>query len=164
MAVETISGARVMTSIGANPPGIVPAGLMGGRVRSFLETLEVDAAASVNSTYLLARVPANAYPLPQSRLYWDDLSTSGSPVLKLGLFGAQISDDDNAFWTDLDVAQAGSGTALIGDIADIGRPFWAFVAGQASDPGGELDIMATLAGADVTGGGTLSLSLLYALD
>lgn len=164
MTVETLDGTRVMTRITQSPPAVVPSGLYGGRVRCLLETVEMDAAASVNSTYRLGRVPANAFPLPQSRLYWDDLSSSGAPQLKLGLFGTKITDDDDAFLTGLDLATAGAGTGLIADIAHIGRPFWSFVNGQMKDPGGELDIVATLANQGVTGGGTLSLALLYSVD
>ncbi len=164
MAVEHLKGARAITSITASPPIAVPAGLIGGRVRAVLETVEVSAAASVNSTYHLARVPAAAYPLPMSRLYWDDLSDSGSPTLSIGLFGDQITDDPDAFLASLDVTAAGTGTSLIGAIASFGLPFWDFVAGQTANPGGELDLKATLAGAAAAAGGTLSLELYYTLD
>ncbi len=161
--VENLDGSRVMANITKPVPDVVPAGLFGGRVRCILDTVEVTANAAVNSTYRLGRVPAGAYPLPISRLYWDDLSGNASD-LKLGLFGPQITDDDDAFLALLDAGAAGSGTGLITDIAKIGAPFWSFVAGQTTDPGGELDVTATLYTAAATTGGTLSLELYYALD
>ncbi len=164
MAVEHLSGSRVMANITATPPTIVPAGLFGGRVRCILDTVEVSADASVNSTYTLARVPANGYPLKASMLYWDDLADTGAPDLKVGLFGEQITDDDDAFLTGLNAAAAGTGTSLIADIATIGKPFWGFVTGQAVNPGGELDIKVTLFTAGANLGGTLSLELFYAVD
>ncbi len=163
MAEEHLKGARVMATIAGTPAGVVPSGLFGGRVRCLVDTVEVSAAASVNSTYLLGRVPANAYPLPMSRLYWDDLSGNASD-LKLGLFGDQITDDDDAFLAGLDAGAAGTGTALLSEIADFGKPFWQFVANQTVNPGGEFDVKATLYTAAASLGGTLSMELYYALD
>lgn len=164
MTVEALFGTLVMNKLQTTPREALPAGLIGGRVRALVDTVEVTAGASTGSTYVLARVPAAAYPLPASRLHWDDMAASGSPVLQVGLVGSQITDDPDAFRTGLDASSAGIGVGLLSSVTLAGRAFWQFAANTTVNPGGELDLVVTLGGDPALAGGSLSLELYYALD
>ena len=167
MAVVNLVGSRIMDGLDNVPKALADPGEAGGRVRCWVETVEVGAADSASSTYLLARLPSNAVILPTSTLYWDDLTTIGSPTVDVGVFnqtGATgITDDDDALAANLDVTSAGS-NALPADIANYGLPLWDLVASQTSDPGKLLDIKATLKDAAVAGSGTMTLVLNYSVD
>lgn len=165
MAVENLYGSIALD--GYYDPTTPPAekgdaAAMAGRVRCAVETVEVTAAASATSTYTLAKLPSNARLLPQSTLYWDDLASTGSPTVDVGLFpvNANITADDDALGADKDVTSAGS-SGLIDNIANYGKKLWQYVSGQTADPGGEFLVKVTIKDADTNTGGTLTLVLFY---
>jgi hypothetical protein len=167
MAVSNLKGSRVMTNADASPPVISAPGTGGGAVRSWTETVEVTASDSISSTYLLARLPSNARIMGLSTVSWDDLATTGSPTLDIGVFNqsgkSDITDDPDALTNGLAVSSAGSGS-IIADVANYGIPLWDHVNGQTADPVAVLDVKGTLADAAVTTGGTLTVEILYTLD
>jgi len=166
---EALLGSLVMTPNAASPKQMAAPGLGGGNLHCWIETVEVTAAAAATSTYDLAVLPSNARLTPDSKIYWDDLASTGSPTLDLGLFnptgyaGTGITPDDDGFFADADVTSAGS-KAFIADIANAGKALWQFVSGQAADPKQPLLVRATLKDAAANVGGTLTVCLYYTLD
>jgi hypothetical protein len=70
-------------------------------------TATVELAASASGvTTKIGRIPSNARIALHSDIYWDDLATSGSPTLDVGLgsVGSNITSDpdashpDSPFW------------------------------------------------------------------
>lgn len=164
MAVVTRYGSRFMTAIDNTDPAEKADGaVLGGRVRCLTETVEAVSGDSINSKYYLGKIPSNAVILHISRLHFDDLQTTGSPTLDLGLEGSKITNDDDALAANVDVASAAGSVTLGLDIANIGQKAWEYVNGQPSDPGEVFDVVATLKDADLDAGGTISLELYYAM-
>lgn len=167
MAIVNLKGSRVMTNADASPVVISAPGTGGGAVRSWTETVEVTASDSVSSTYLLARLPSNARIMGLSTVSWDDLATTGSPTMDIGVFNlsgnSDITDDPDALTNGLAVDSAGTGS-IIADKANYGIPLWDHVNGQSTDPVAVLDVKGTLADAAVTTGGTMTVEILYTLD
>lgn len=170
MAVVNLLGSLVMTGIDAVPSVLANPGEAGGKVRAWIDTVEVGAADTTSSTYLLARLPSTAIILPSSTLYWDDLTTTGSPTVDVGVFNmtgnTDITDDPDALSNGHDVTSVGSGAALTAgaNISNFGIPLWDYVNGVTIDPKVDLDIKAKLVDAAVVGGGSMSLVLYYTLD
>jgi hypothetical protein len=170
MAVVTLNGSLVMTGLEATPVVLANPGEAGGRVRAWVDTVEVGAADTANSTYLLARLPSTAVVLPSSTLYWDDLTTTGSPTVDVGVFNmtgnTDITDDPDALSNGHNVTSAGSGAALAAgaNISNFGIALWDYVNAATVDPKVDLDIKAKLVDANVVGGGSMSLVLYYTLD
>ncbi len=159
MAVEALKATQRGSSAAASNG-------LANSVKSLVATVEVSAAASATSTYEFFNIPSNARILGQSRAYWDDLASTGSPTLDIGLFAvdSNVTDDDDALRADLDVTAAGTGTSLITDIANYGKRAFLFVNGQTTDPGGELKVKATIKDAATNTGGTITLELFYIVD
>lgn len=161
MAVENLDTLPTVASKGAVTTH-------GGRVRYATATYEVAAAASANSTYALARVPSNAVILPISKLHYDDLASTGSPTIDVGLFNPSglsgITDDDDALAANIDVATAAGSTNLVTDLTKMGKAAWEHVASQTADPNQELEIKATLKDAAANTGGTLTAEIYYTVD
>lgn len=132
-------------------------------VKSKIATVEL-AASSAGTVVNFFKIPSNARILPSSRLYNDDLATSGSPTLDIGLKGDQITDDPDAIGNGFAIDAAGSDVVVISDVANVGLPAWDFVNGQTSDPLGYLTVYGTVADAATTATGTVSLQLDYVLD
>lgn len=167
MAIVNLKGSKAITNLDADPVVQPDAGIAGGAVRSWVETVEVGAADSATSTYLMARLPSNAVILGASKLYGDDLASSGAPTLDIGIFNlsgkSSITDDDDALNDGIDAASVISAN-VIKDVANYGKKLYEHVSGQSEDPQGEYDIKITLKDADVNVGGTLTLELFYTLD
>lgn len=167
MAEEHLTGSRIMTGFAAEPMSPADVGWAGGRVRYWSETVEVSAAASVNSTYRLARLPSAARLTSLCVFHHDDLASTGAPVIDLGIFNpagkSGITDDDDALIDGTGASTAGSSN-FPAAIADVGKQLWAFVAGQTADPKQELEIKATIKTAAANTGGTLTLELFYTVD
>lgn len=168
MAVENLFGSLVMTNVANTTPSrFADVSLLKGRVRTATDRVEVDAAASANSTYTLARIPMAAIIQPQSQVYWDDLASSGAPTFDIGLFAADgqsgVTDDDDAINDGLDAATARTSGAFIKDPVNIGKRVYELL-GLTEDPGGNADIKLTLKDAAVNTGGTVALSLQYVVD
>lgn len=124
------------------------------------------AAASSSSAITFGRIPSGARILGTSRLFWDDLATSGSPTLDMGLFAVNgnITSDDDALNDGLAlsaVSTANVGIPLVKDFANFGKKAYEFVSGQTSDPNGDLLIKGTVRDAATTATGTITLSLQY---
>ena len=166
MAIVNLNGANLMTGLAADPKVMADPGF-NGAVRNWTETIEVGSADSVNSTYAIARLPSNARLLAHSRIYTDDLASSGAPTLDVGVFNlagkTTITDDDDAINNGIDAATV-TDAALIGDIADYGKKLYEYVSGQTEDPKGDLDITLTLKDAAVNVGGTITVEIFYTLD
>ena len=114
------------------------------------------------------RIPSNARILPGSKIMFDDLASTGSPTIDIGVFAYKSNlanaDDDDALNDGIDVATAAGEADMVKDIANWGLPLWDYVASEASDPGGLLDIKLTLKDAAVNVGGTITSMLVYAID
>ena len=131
-------------------------------------TVEVAASESA-STIDFGNIPSDLRIAGCSRLYWDDLATSGSPTLDLGLFAvnSNITSDDDALIADLAlsaVSTANVGSRIVSDIANFGKKAWEFVNGQTTDPGGELKIKGTVKDAPTNAAGTVTLDLYAYVD
>jgi len=154
MAVET----KTMTVKGPN--AVAGAG-PSQKLVVVQRTIEVTAGATNASTYSVCSVPANAQLVGYlSKIQWDDLASTGSPTIDVGLFGDQITADDNALQDGLDVTSASS--AILPNLfqAD-GKEFWEYVSGQTTNPGGDLEIRITLQDAAANSGGTLNAAIAY---
>ena len=146
IVADTISPARVSTA--------------GGRLRRWVDVVEVSAAAAIGSTYTFARLPSDCHlDCGLSTVHFDDLST-GATTLDIG-----DASNDDGLATDIDV-NAGAGSALIAEahpIEDYGKPLWQLL-GYSADPGGTIDLVAKLAGAVASAGGTLVFRVYYTVD
>ena len=127
-------------------------------------TVEVG-AGSLNETFKFGRIPSNARILAASRVYNDDLASTGSPTMDIGLASvdSNITSDADALTAGIDLAAAGSDLQLIA-FADSGLPAWDFVNGQATDPGGELDVYGTVLDASTNSVGTVTVEVIGFLD
>lgn len=159
MAVETLSATKRGNNTAAGHG-------LAGNVKVLVATGEMPAAASATSVIDFGAIPNGARILPQSTVYWDDLASTGSPTLDIGLFAinSNITSDDDAFRADLDVAASASNAALVSDIANYGKRAWEFVSGQSSAPQGDLAVKGTIKDAAVNTGGTITLVLYYTVD
>jgi len=136
-----------------------------GSLKVITSTVEVSTGAT-GRTYKFGRIPSNARLSGLSKIYWDDLATSGAPDLDFGLasVGSNITSDPDALNDGLDGANANTGTSLVKDIANYGKLAWQFVNGQTTDPGGERDVYMTLTTAAINQAGTVTVDLAYTLD
>ncbi len=108
------------------------------------------ASPAQNSTHKLGRFDSNTRLHALSRVYWGDFASSGSPTLSIGLasvnnnFGAAVA---TALNSALDLATATpAGASMLAAPANSGKMLWE-LAGLTSDPGGQIDIYCTIAGA-----------------
>lgn len=134
-------------------------------VKSLESVIELAASASGTSINF-GRIPSNARILGFSRVSADDLATSGSPTLDIGLapVNGNITADPDALNDGLAVSSALSNTAVIKDKANIGKKAWEFVSGVTADPGGAFEITGTIKDAATTATGTIALEVLYTID
>ncbi len=143
----------------SEPITLGTAGLHGGITRSFTIVHEVTAGDSATSTYRLVRLPSNCRLLGSSHISWDDLASTGSPTIDIGVVNksgdTSITDDADAINDGLDAAAAAAQTTVIKTIDNYGKMLWEFVNGQTTDPKGDLEIMLTIADAAVNTGGTI---------
>lgn len=154
-----------LTAVGATANDVRLSHGMGGDVKGWSRTIEISAAANQNSTYVLGYIPANAVIFGISRVSWDDLASTGSPTIKIGLFAVDgnVTDDDDALTDSLDVATAAGSASLIKDIANYGKKAWQYVNGQTVEPKGWLQVKATIAAAATNTGGTLTVEAFFGL-
>jgi hypothetical protein len=147
-------------------PGIVPGKGDAHNVRVLAcATIELAASAS-GTTVKLGRIPSNARILPTGLIYNDDLATSGSPTLDIGLASvdSNITSDPDAINNGLALSAATTTTTVLADPANAGLPAWDLVASQTTDPGGELDIYASVVDAATTATGTVTVEIYGYLD
>lgn len=138
-------------------------------VKCLSSTVEVTVATSTGDTINFGYIPSNARILGTSRLYWDDMATTGSPDMDLGLGAVKgnlaNADDPDALSNGHDVATATpTGAGAVSPIENFGLPAWDFVASETSDPGGVLKVYGTMLSAVTTQTGTVSLELYYVVD
>lgn len=142
-------------------------GFGGGGVKARIATTELAAASSA-STVALFTIPSNARILQMSKLYWDDLATSGSPTLDIGLFpvNGNVTADDDCLNDGLAlsaVSAAGVGSFVVKDFANAGKRAYEYL-GLTVDPRGDLIVKATVRDAATTATGTITAELLYTLN
>ena len=137
-------------------------------VKSLCSTVEITTATTVGRTINFGHIPSGARILGLSKLYWDDLATSGSPTLDLGLAAVDgnlvNSDDPNALYDAGDVTSASTGTVFPTAIETVGLPAWDFVASETVDPGGDLSVYGSMVDAPINKAGTVTLELYYVVD
>lgn len=163
MAVENLYGSKLDAYFDpATPPGAkVGSGVMGTSMRVHTDTVEVSAAATSGSTYTLARIKSNDRIIGGlSKVYFDDLTSSGSTTADIGLYAvnSNITSDVDALNDGVVVTSAGS-ASVVKDIANYGKLAWQYVAGVTSDPGGEFDVQVSLQDGNAVEGGTITLEL-----
>lgn len=146
------------------------AGLVVGKgescdVKNLCATIELAASAS-GTTIDLGYIPSNARLMGVSRVYKDDLATSGSPTLDIGLIAvnSNITSDVDAINDGISLSAAAADERLIKDHANTGKFAWEFVSGQATDPGGSLLVRGVVKDAATTATGTITVDLYYTLD
>ena len=135
-------------------------------VKNLTATFAATAALASGDTVTFGRIPSNARILAASRLYVDDLATSGSPTLDLGLINvdSNIIDDPDALSNGLSLSTASNDNLAISDHANSGLPAWDFVNAQTSDPGGEFIVRGVVKDAATTTTGDITLDLFYVVD
>lgn len=162
MAVENIKSTAITTADAAPPlPNQVPLYLANHRVRGSIGVAAVDAAASIGSTYRLARVKSSDL-LAELLLSCTAITTAAGDI---GLYdipsvnsGAVVDVDLFASAQSLAVALANtdvlreSGTVTV---ANLDKKLWQIL-GLSADPGKQYDIAITLTAA-ATAAGTVAL-------
>jgi hypothetical protein len=165
MAVVNVSGTNV-GNLDAAPPVVNDVTLMGARVRSQVETVEITNGDSIGSTYRLGRIPSNATVL-SIRLYCDAITSAAADI---GLYqtaanGGAVVDAD-AYASAVSLAAASTtGTEVAFEQRNVDRvrnKVWND-AGLAADSIRHYDLVATLTAA-ATATGTLSAVIHYAVD
>lgn len=152
-----------------SPPDVAAAKGESNRLIAFgARTVEL-AAASSGSTIDFGNIPANMRIAACSRIYWDDLATSGSPTLDLGLFAVNgnVTSLSTALGTGLAISApstANVGNIIPADYANAGKHAYELLTAQATDPGGFLKIKGTVKAAATTQTGTITLDLYGYLD
>ena len=168
MAIENLNGNLVMTDVAdTSHQKNAPVSLNGGRVRCAIDKVEVSAAASATSTYLMHRLPSNSRIMPGSKIMFDDLASTGSPTVDIGVFAFKgnlvNSDDDDGLNDGIDVTSAGE-AEMVKNIDNWGNALWDFVDSEEKDPFGMLDIKLTIKDADTDTGGTITSIVFYTID
>lgn len=166
MAVENLK-ATAITNADATPVVFSNASLAKGRVQNAVGTLEAANAASVGSTYRLARVPSNAR-VSQVLLSNDAFTTTGAG--DVGLYktngGAVVDADFFASAVALTAAQSNvdvTHESGVFGIEDAEQMLWQAL-GLTADPQIEYDVAITLTTANGAGGPhTVTLKVEYAI-
>lgn len=139
-----------------------------GSLKCFINGhVTVGAADSDTSTYSFGYIPSNARIAGISRLHYDDLATSGSPTLDIGLYAVDgnITSDVDALNDGIDAgASGGASVAVVKAIENYGKMAWEYVNGQTTDPGGVFEVKVVLDDADVNAGGDMFMELYGIID
>lgn len=138
----------------------------GGALRSLgARTIELAAAASATVIDFKLRVPLSMRLDALSRIYHDDLATSGSPTLDIGAYAVDgnFTTDDDCFNDGIVVSAVMTsstqtiGVPLIKDFANSGKQVWEFISGATADTGGYADIKGIVRDAATNATGTVTL-------
>lgn len=123
-------------------------------------------ARTANDTLKFVRLPSTARIHGLSRLSWDDLASTGSPTLDMGVgsVDSNITSDPDALNDGLDLATATGNVALIKDHANYGKQLWEYVSGLTADPGGMLDIYGSFVDANTNTTGDVTLEVVFSFD
>ncbi len=129
-------------------------------------TVEMTAAASSGSIYTMMRIPSSARISGLSQIAFDDLASTGSPTLDIGLkaVDGNITTDPDALNDGINCSAAAGTAKFVKDIANYGKEAWEYVSGVTADPGGFFDVIITLADADANSGGTITATCVFTLD
>jgi hypothetical protein len=143
------------------PPKAAKMGVYRGRVRHIFDTVAIAAATEAASKIYMGRIPSHAYVLPASTVYFGAFGTA--VTLDIGSDVEAAAVDKLA--TDIAVASAGNSPVLEAIAASAYvKPLWEQL-GLASDPKRDLEIVATIATANVGAAATfLTWSILYSHD
>lgn len=141
---------------------------LSGQVKCLPVTVELAASAS-GTTVDFGFIPSTARVLGISKVYNDDLATSGSPTLDIGLkAGAgnytSVTADPDAIGNGFALSSASTGTKALSEIANVGLPAWDLVNGLTADCGGTLTVYGSVVDAATTASGTVSIELYYTVD
>lgn len=164
MAVENLYGSKLDAYFDpTTPPGAkIGSGVAGTPLRIHTDTVEVTANATSGSTYTLARINSNDRIIGGlSKVYFDDLTSSGSITLDIGLYAvnSNITDDPDALNDGINAASAAGSSSVVKDIANYGKMAWQYVNGVTADPGGQFDVKVSIQDVDSKEGGTITLEL-----
>lgn len=159
-----ISYSKTMTVRRANTGTVTGGAGIAYRPISHIATIELVASASA-TTIKVARLPSSARLHHSSQLYFDDLATSGSPTLDLGLapVNGNITADDDILNDGIVLSSASTGTRILKDFANAGKMLWEYLS-LSEDPKGEIDIYATVRDAATNATGTITSEIAYTLD
>lgn len=148
-------------------PGTVPGKGEGNSLKIVTATRSVT-NRTANDTIRFATLPSNARLHAMSRIHWDDLASTGSPTLSLGI--APVNDPMNAITavnnclnSGLDLATATNNAAVLGDHANSGRMLWELL-GLAADPGTMMDVYGTVLAAGTNTTGDITTDLVFSFD
>ncbi len=125
-----------------------------GNLKMLVNSVREVPASADGATIFMGRIPSNARLSNLSRIYWDDLTTTGAATLDVGLasVNANITSDPDALSQAHDVTSADTtGEPLLDLFEKSGDYAWDFVNGQTTDPGGELDVYCTIVDAATAG-------------
>lgn len=151
MAVVTLTATQ-------RPSESIGTGMIG--VKVLCSTIEVGAADTVASTYTFGQIPSNARLLGISHVGIDDVGAA-TTAIKIGLFGDNITDDDDALNASIALTTASNILQVLTDPSKWGKYAWEFVANQTVDPTEPLTVKATVITADTDAAGTVTLELYY---
>ena len=151
---------------------VIGKGEAGRLVHFGSRTVELTAAASADVIDFKLQIPSNLRISSMSRLFHDDLATSGSPTLDLGLYAvdSNVTSDDDALNDGIVVSAIMTtstqtiGVPVVKDFANAGKAAYLFVNGQTTDPGGMLAVKGVIRDAATTTTGTVTLELMGYLD
>lgn len=147
-------------------PGVIPGKGDAFNVKSLVcATIELAASAS-GATVKVGTIPATARILPTGLIYNDDLATSGLPTLDIGLgsVDSNVTSDPDAINNGLALSAATTTTTILADPANAGKQAWELVAGQTTNPGGELDVYLSVKDAATTATGTVTVEIYGVID
>lgn len=135
-----------------------------GNVKKIAVSKSVTARAN-GDTLKLVRMPTRARIHGDSLVSWDDLASSGTPTMDIGVASVDgnITSDPDALLAGLAVSTGAGTNKLVSDHANYGKMLWE-LAGLSSDPGGELDIYASFVDAATNVTGDVTLEVEYTLD
>lgn len=139
------------------PRGFVESPVHGEATRVLIDTGAFVAADAIGTTLYLARLPSNAVIHPDSKVWFDDFGGTGT----MDIGGV---NDDDILAADIDVSGAAGSSDLLArpDHTDYGKELWDLF-GLTEDPGGNLDIIATIATAAAVNSPDVTVMIKYSV-
>ena len=139
---------------------------MAGSAKTLESTVSVTAAAAIADTIKFGTIPSNARLSGLSEIHYDDLNTSTSALLDIGLASvdSNVTSDPDALNDGLTLTTAATGVKLIKDHANFGKQAWEFVTGLTEDPKGLLDVYGSITDDVTDATGDVTISLVYTVD
>lgn len=123
-------------------------------------TVEVAAGADAGSVYTGPKLPLTCRLHGISMVAWDDLASTGSPTLDIGITG-----DDDCLVADIDLTSAATtAVSAIADHANWGKELWELAGLTLEQSKQRRNVILTIKDAACNTGGTVSMSLAYSID